>query len=633
MITNTPLVIESISFCDININNKENIEKLFDTIDTDKRHDFLIDSSFAGIAIKTDFSNSRYFTDCPAGIRRNVSFTLIDFTLRLEIASRVMRVSMPLTKPYKTTYCTFMTDDGLTSGHTYKIIIRDENTGESLQEKIFHLFGEKELGHPQTWYTVTDGGIRPEWETFGLFRSIKSDDSKILNVRFNLELNFGKNIPLILPELEIRLYYPGEGNVKIGFIEPLGHELFSLYYTVELPFSTSPMYHGVYYAELLCMEYPIAGFVFSTSGIQIRDQWCGEGLKPLEEYSPEAAEERYARLVVDETDSSDDEFESALNDFIKSETESLDKSDAEICEDEPESNPEEESSESTTLLASLDHLTGLGSVKEKLTVYERIVRFNKMREDRGLPVSSMPLHAMFLGSPGTGKTTVARMMGLMLRRAGVLSKGHVVIRERSTLLGQNYNSEAEKTLAAIEEAQGGILFIDEAYQLYQPNDSRDPGKFVIETLLTALSDTSKRDWMLILAGYPDEMKQMFSMNPGFKSRIPDSNFYYFDDFTESELMEIAEKYLSRNEYTLAPDAHKALSDRLKTDFFNREKNFGNARHVINLIQTEILPAMAIRVTEATDTVDNTSLTLIQASDIPQSAAVKQHRSTRVGFSI
>ena len=123
------------------------------------------------------------------------------------------------------------------------------------------------------------------------------------------------------------------------------------------------------------------------------------------------------------------------------------------------------------------------------------------------------------------------------------------------------------------------------------------------------------------------------MNPGFKSRIPDSNFYYFDDFTESELMEIAEKYLSRNEYTLAPDAHKALSDRLKTDFFNREKNFGNARHVINLIQTEILPAMAIRVTEATDTVDNTSLTLIQASDIPQSAAVKQHRSTRVGFSI
>ena len=164
MITNTPLVIESISFCDININNKENIEKLFDTIDTDKRHDFLIDSSFAGIAIKTDFSNSRYFTDCPAGIRRNVSFTLIDFTLRLEIASRVMRVSMPLTKPYKTTYCTFMTDDGLTSGHTYKIIIRDENTGESLQEKIFHLFGEKELGHPQTWYTVTDGGIRPEWE-------------------------------------------------------------------------------------------------------------------------------------------------------------------------------------------------------------------------------------------------------------------------------------------------------------------------------------------------------------------------------------------------------------------------------------------------------------------------------------
>ena len=184
------------------------------------------------------------------------------------------------------------------------------------------------------------------------------------------------------------------------------------------------------------------------------------------------------------------------------------------------------------------------------------------------------------------------------------AKGHVVVRERSTLLGQNYNSESEKTLAAIEEARGGILFIDEAYQLYQPNDSRDPGKFVIETLLTALADESDRDWMLVLAGYPDEMRKMFEMNPGFKSRIPESNIYLFEDFTESELIEIAEKYLSGHRYNLSDEARIALGDRLRKDYTARTKNFGNARHVINMIQTEIIPSMAVRVTKALKSDEN-----------------------------
>ncbi|MDE6270514.1 MAG: AAA family ATPase, partial [Muribaculaceae bacterium] len=132
----------------------------------------------------------------------------------------------------------------------------------------------------------------------------------------------------------------------------------------------------------------------------------------------------------------------------------------------------------------LESLTGLKAVKDKLAVYERVVRFNRLRADHNLPTSPTPLHAMFLGSPGTGKTTVAKMMGEMLRDAGVLSRGHVVVRERSNLIGIHYNSEGENTLKAIEEAQGGILLIDEAYHLYQPQDARDPGKCVIETLRT-----------------------------------------------------------------------------------------------------------------------------------------------------
>lgn len=334
---------------------------------------------------------------------------------------------------------------------------------------------------------------------------------------------------------------------------------------------------------------------------------------------------RSYRLTVVDINSSEtlDEtefrFDKLIDDFIKAQNEDA------VAEETPAG-----AAESSPFMA-LDNLTGLKSVKEKLAVYERLVRFNKMRSDKGLPTPEVPLHAMFLGSPGTGKTTVAKRMGLMLRRAGVLSRGHVVVKERATLLGQNYSSESENTIKALEEAQGGILFIDEAYQLYQRNDPRDPGKFVIETLLTALANDGNRDWMLILAGYPDEMLQMFEMNPGFKSRIPESNIYRFDDFTSGELMEIAETYFSRFSYVLSSDARAALSDRLNADYSRRDKTFGNARHVMNIIQTEILPAMAVRVTNDTNPAEDT-LSIIRAADITRPTALQPAPARRrVGF--
>ena len=281
-------------------------------------------------------------------------------------------------------------------------------------------------------------------------------------------------------------------------------------------------------------------------------------------------------------------------------------------------------------LKELDNLVGLHSVKEKLRSYEKLILFNNMRLEQKMPALKLPLHAMFWGSPGTGKTTVAKRMGLMLRRAGVLSEGHVVIKERATLLGPYYSNEETNTLKAIEEAQGGILFIDEAYQLYQPDDPRDPGKFVIEALMTALADESKRDWMLILAGYKEPMKRMFEMNPGLKSRIPESNIYVFDDFTEDELMEIAENYLNRNKFTLTDDARQALSGRLGSDYKHRDDSFGNARHVLNLIQTEILPTMASRVvtSEATGVA---ALSQIQLCDIPQPVKHSCSQRPRIGY--
>ena len=452
----------------------------------------------------------------------------------------------------------------------------------------------------------------------------------------------------------MRLYYPDGQSIRAEFKEPMciGEENYKDdVLTVEFPFTTNSMANGVFYAELLCMEYPMAGFAFDTvCDNDIRGRWFGPEIAPFEDVDSEIAADVLDRLLPERNseDEEADELEAAIDRFISEELNEkeggekreLYEEEEEWCNDEEEervckldsSETAAEENDKPEHQATLDHLTGLRAVKEKLRVYERVVRFNQMRASKALPTSETPLHAMFLGSPGTGKTTVAKIIGKLLHQAGVLSKGHVVVRERSSLLGQFYNSESEKTLAAIEEAQGGILFIDEAYQLYQPNDARDPGKFVIESLLTTLADESKRDWMLVLAGYPEEMKQMLDMNPGLKSRIPESNIYTFEDFTESELMEIAENYLAGNSYTLAADARTALEERLKADYARRDKNFGNARHVINLIQTEILPAMAVRViNEGLN--DDSSLTEIQAADIPAAPAKPTERRQRIGFSI
>lgn len=333
--------------------------------------------------------------------------------------------------------------------------------------------------------------------------------------------------------------------------------------------------------------------------------------EPYEPYADDDNAEENGDEV--EECSSDDDEETNEDDYY----------DCDFPEEEEDDEPEVEE-------LTLDKMIGLGSVKEKLVTYEHLVRFNKLRHDNGLPTPSTSLHAMFLGAPGTGKTTVAKMMGKMLADTGVLSYGHVVVKERSKLIGQFYSNEEKNTLRAIEDAQGGILFIDEAYQLYQPHDPKDPGKFVIETLMTALADESKRDWMLILAGYPDEMRKMFEMNPGLKSRIPDSNIYVFDDYTADELMCIAENYLERNKYTLTAEARKALTLRLRSDYEQRDKSFGNARHVVNMIETEILPAMATRVVQTGES-DVKVLTEIQACDIPKPVRRLQTCRQRIGF--
>lgn len=182
-------------------------------------------------------------------------------------------------------------------------------------------------------------------------------------------------------------------------------------------------------------------------------------------------------------------------------------------------------------LRRLDRMVGLRRVKEQMARYSRILRLAGNRKARGLQGTMPSLHAVFMGNPGTGKTTVARLYGGILKELGLLKNGHVVRVERSTLTGTTYGSEEEKTRAAIEQARGGVLFIDEAYTLYTPHDPKDPGKNILQTLLTAMEDDPEHDYAILLAGYSNEMTGMLDSNPGLQSRIPVQNRYIFEDYT------------------------------------------------------------------------------------------------------
>lgn len=435
-----------------------------------------------------------------------------------------------------------------------------------------------------------------------------------------------------MPDVEVRLYFP-DGSIVRRFCPVEGSSTDADRFHVEATFLATESNRGIAYAEALVDDTAIAGAAFRTEGDDREGSFRDEDLYILVDgYSLEAAKERYDQFGKPKPDMTADDFDRLLDEFIRKEKESVSGGDDEQTAKEPEVEEELEAAKEPVerFNQEIDQLVGIAEVKQKLITYEKLMRFNAMRAAAGLSVSSMPLHSMFLGAPGTGKTTVAKMVGRMLCQVGLLSRGHVVVRERATLSGTHYCDHEDLTLKAIDMARGGILFIDEAYQLFQQNDPKDPGRIVIDTLLTALADEDNRDWMLILAGYPDEMRQMFNINPGLRSRIPESNIYTFADFSEDELMEIADRWFARNEYTLTAEARTALSRRLNADCAVRDKSFGNARHVVNMIQTDILPAMASRVM-GSETPSAQSLTEILSADIPALLPKAQPSRRRIGF--
>ncbi len=235
------------------------------------------------------------------------------------------------------------------------------------------------------------------------------------------------------------------------------------------------------------------------------------------------------------------------------------------------------------VMSKMDDLIGLTEIKQRVRDHAKYIQFLQLRKDKGFEEKEeINVHSVFVGNPGTGKTTVAKMMGQLYKKMGLLTKGHVHEVDRVDLVGEYIGQTAPKVKEAIEKARGGVLFIDEAYSLARSNDdSKDFGREVIEILVREMSN-GKGDMAVIVAGYPKEMKHFMDSNPGLKSRFK-LNFE-FTDYLPQELSRIAEFASMEKGVKFTPRA-KAKIDELITDAFrNRDKTFGNARFVHDLIE-------------------------------------------------
>jgi SpoVK/Ycf46/Vps4 family AAA+-type ATPase len=234
------------------------------------------------------------------------------------------------------------------------------------------------------------------------------------------------------------------------------------------------------------------------------------------------------------------------------------------------------------LLAKLDELVGMEHVKKSIRDHINYINFMKLRKDKGFEDGGkINLHSVFTGNPGTGKTTVVNMLGKIYKKMGLLSKGHVKEVDRSDLVAQYIGQTAPKVKKVIEEAKGGILFIDEAYALTRTKeDSNDFGHEVLEILIREMSDGTG-DIAIMCAGYPKEMQNFVDSNPGLKSRF--SHYFHFDDYLPEEMFEIAELAAKKKGVTITDDAKHYMQEMLIEVYRTRDHSFGNARYVYSLI--------------------------------------------------
>jgi probable Rubsico expression protein CbbX len=260
-----------------------------------------------------------------------------------------------------------------------------------------------------------------------------------------------------------------------------------------------------------------------------------------------------------------------------------------------------------------EELVGLAPVKARIREIAALLLIDKLRRNLGITSANPGLHMSFTGSPGTGKTTVGLKMADILYQLGYIQKGHLLTVTRDDLVGQYIGHTAPKTKEVLKKAIGGVLFIDEAYYLYKPDNERDYGSEAIEILLQVM-ENQRDDLVVILAGYKEPMDKFYESNPGLSSRI--ANHIDFPDYTVNELLQIAKLMLEEQQYQLTPDAEIAL-----TTYIQKRKErplFANARSVKNALDRARM-RQANRIFESRGQVlTKKELVNLEAEDILQS---------------
>ena len=268
-------------------------------------------------------------------------------------------------------------------------------------------------------------------------------------------------------------------------------------------------------------------------------------------------------------------------------------------------------------------LVGLVPVKTRIREIAALLVIDKLRLAQGLAAQAPSLHMSFTGNPGTGKTTVAMRMAEILHRLGYVRKGHLVAVTRDDLVGQYIGHTAPKTKEILKKAMGGVLFIDEAYYLYRPENERDYGQEAIEILLQMM-ENQRDDLGVILAGYHDRMETFFRSNPGLSSRI--AHHIDFPDYAPGELLQIAEKMLGGMHYRLSEPARAALEEYIALRM--RRPHFANARSVRNALDRARLRQANRLFADANGPVARDALTTIEAAYIRASRVFRTNEEAR-----
>lgn len=262
-------------------------------------------------------------------------------------------------------------------------------------------------------------------------------------------------------------------------------------------------------------------------------------------------------------------------------------------------------------MAELNDLVGMENIKEEVKTLANFLKVQKIRQERGLATTSVSLHSVFCGPPGTGKTTIARLTGRIFQGLGFLKKGHLIETDRAGMVAGYVGQTAKKVDDLVNSALDGVLFIDEAYALVPKDAGRDFGQEAIDVLLKRMEDYRDR-LVVIVAGYTDEMTEFIESNPGLKSRF--NRYFYFNDYQPEELLAIYESFCKKSHFKLTDATRERLLKLFEQLYINRDRTFGNARVVRNLFEKSI-ERQANRLAVLSDLSDEV-LTTLMPEDIP-----------------